>query len=890
MSDIEVTVSNAPIQVTACVVSPIAVSVGTLGVQGATGPSGANGADGSGGSGIAVTNYVSGISASNSPGFTGFISLSGLGNITVSTGTNNSIYFSGDNTLVPNDAGLNILSGNLESTGSNLQSQINNLSNVGIDNIVYQTGDQNISGAKTFDQSLFISNGSSGGLTSAIKFVNEGQQHYTIGLSGASLIFANTSDNGNSIWGDNPIVIFKIDEFNNVYTIDGQILSIVDSGNLTDIINNTGNVLNSKINSLSGYSEDSFYLITNPQGFLNSLSGLSTGYIQNISGVLSLRLGETGSYLLNQINNISISNVVYTTGNQLISGIKNFNDGIVTNIISGIISNAGVIDFDNKRLVNGDGTEKINWDNGGLFDASHTTSVNWEERKLIDNVGVQSINYQDRTLKDNGLNIVLNWNDKVLIRSDNITTVDWQSALLYDVLHTESIDWGNRILLDSNGSSSINYNLRFFIDSGSIQSINWNDRLLKSIDESNTIDWNNKIISGDWILLGNLDKLTLTGANLYNLISNLSGYNNTNPSGYITNVQTGQFYPYSNPLNFSHSGNVELTGQTLYRYISDTSGNLSNRLNNTGSYLLGLISASSAGVGSINSASGALIIDGTGGIIVITNGQQILISGDTGAYANFATNTNLFNTGSDLNFKIDLLSGYSNSVFATITNLENTGSDLQNQINNLYTKDNPSGFLNTLSGLSTGYVLGVSGDLINKITDTGATLDNKINVLSGFTTGLLIELGITGSVLYNLISNATGYINTNPSGFITNLQTGQFYPKSNPSGYITGFNSGQYALTSNLQTTGQNLYQYITNLSGNSQFFTTEIVVTGLDQYVISYPVLFPTIPKIQFNIEVNSNNLYIANLSGRNTGNYTILFSEVIGESGVFVHTYASI
>lgn len=74
----------------------------------------------------ATGSYPSGI-------ISGAFYLSGIGNITVTTGVNNGIVISGDtgaysNFVTPSQTGLLASSGNLQATGSNLQGQINTLS------------------------------------------------------------------------------------------------------------------------------------------------------------------------------------------------------------------------------------------------------------------------------------------------------------------------------------------------------------------------------------------------------------------------------------------------------------------------------------------------------------------------------------------------------------------------------------------------------------------------------------------------------------------------------------------------------------------------------------------------------------------------------------------
>lgn len=187
-------------------------------------------------------------------------------------------------------------------------------------------------------------------------------------------------------------------------------------------------------------------------------------------------------------------------------------------------------------------------------------------------------------------------------------------------------------------------------------------------------------------------------------------------------------------------------------YVNNVSGELSTRLNETGSYLLSQIAASSAGVSQLNGLSGSLTASGYGNITVTTSGQVIRISGDTGAYANFATTTNLFNTGVTLNTKIDNLSGYANSTFA-------------------------------------------------------------------------------------LSSQATGYVR------MLSIQA-----------FVTG-------------------------------------IPTGIDNYFVGFPSgNFPTVPKIQATVEVTGDIMYMVNVRNRTISGYTAIFSDTIQESGVSLHTFATI
>lgn len=83
-------------------------------------------------------------------------------------------------------------------------------------------------------------------------------------------------------------------------------------------------------------------------------------------------------------------------------------------------------------------------------------------------------------------------------------------------------------------------------------------------------------------------------------------------------VNGNQLYPSNNPQNYSTSGD-----------LNNTSGVLALRIQSTGQTLLGLISASSAGVSTLNGQSGTINITGAGDVSVLVNGQNFTVSGAT---------------------------------------------------------------------------------------------------------------------------------------------------------------------------------------------------------------------------------------------------------------------
>ena len=196
---------------------------------------------------------------------------------------------------------IDTLTTNLASTGSTLNTRINNLSgyiNSTSSNIVFTTGNQTISGTKTFIQDTTFGDSSQGDflVISGNNFTVYGSGNFTSGL------FIN----------GNPVLT-------------GSSTLYATSANLAS----TGSTLDSKINNLSGY-------------------------VTGADGTLTTNLASTGSTLNTKINNLSgyinsaDSNIVFTTGNQTISGVKTFigNHNISGNTtVSGFINISGNYDL-----------------------------------------------------------------------------------------------------------------------------------------------------------------------------------------------------------------------------------------------------------------------------------------------------------------------------------------------------------------------------------------------------------------------------------------------------------------------------------------------------------------------------------------------------------------
>lgn len=252
------------------------------------------------------------------------------------------------------------------------------------------------------------------------------------------------------------------------------------------------------------------------------------------------------------------------------------------------------------------------------------------------------------------------------------------------------------------------------------------------------------------------------------------------------------------------------TGAMLDGRIDSLSGWSASAANlqATGTTLINLISAASAGVSTLNGASGVLTLAGAGNVTITTDGQTITASGSGGDTSSFATIANLAATGSTLDVKIGVLSGWS----ASAANLAATGSTLDGRIttvtNNLVTTGfNLNGKIDSLSGWSANIAtnLGTTGSTLDgrittvadNLATTGAGLDGKINTLSGWSASAT-NLGATGSVL---------------DGRITTVATNLAATGSALDGKVNTL-SGWAASATNLTATGVTLGGKADSLSG----------------------------------------------------------------------------
>jgi hypothetical protein len=291
-----------------------------------------------------------------------------------------------------------------------------------------------------------------------------------------------------------------------------------------------------------------------------------------------------------------------------------------------------------------------------------------------------------------------------------------------------------------------------------------------------------------------------------NLISG-NFYSKTNPSGYITGIDTSnfylksnfsgdlnQFYPKSNPSGFitgfnsgdyllksdtgifAKASDLALTGETLISHFYP--------LNNPSGYITGV------------DLSNYYLKSNPSGYITGLDLSSYLLKTQTGAFLDL----NIFNqSGAAWTLELNTLSSatgdYLQKSETGLFFLNTSGSQLnqsisalESSLNNYYPLSNPSGF--------------ISGDLskfLTRIPDNLVTADFADSRYFGLQSGI----SISGKVV-TLESNQTNfYPNSNPSGFITGVDTSNFLEKNGNGSGITGLTKTQVGLGNviNLDTT-----------------------------------------------------------------------------------------
>jgi Na+-transporting NADH:ubiquinone oxidoreductase subunit NqrA len=742
--------------------------------------------------------------------------------------------------------------------------------------IVYITGNQTISGNKTFDVAPIVS----------------GNKLIT-GLDLSS--YATNAD-----------------LLTTGFTLDNKINSLsgyVNSQSTSGQVFNTGSILDNKINSLSGYvnSQDIVFsgqiasTGSNLYSSILSLSGLFTGYtgfldsnfasdtqlfttgsildskINSLSGyvnsqdvVFSGQTFNTGSRLDSKINSLSgyvdsksitlPTTIVYTTGNQTISGTKTFVENTIFGdpsqgdflVISGnTFTIYGSGNFTSGLFVNGNpvltGVDLSSYaTNANLFITGFT--LDNKINSLSGYVNAQSTSgqvFNTGSVLDNKINSLsgyVNSQDVIFSGQTSLTgsildnKINSLSGLFTTYTGNLDTTFASDIQLFNTGSNLDNKinSLSGYVNSQdavfSGQTFNTGSRLDNKINALSGYV-NSQTTSG---------QIFNTGSILDNKINALSGYVNSQDivfSGQTFNTgsrldnRINALSGYTNSQNIILSGQIAATGSSLHNSILSLSGLFTGYTGNLDANFATdaqLFATGSTLDNKINSLSG-LFTTYTGSL-------------DT----TFASDAQLFATGSTLDNKINSLSGYVNSqniIFSGQT--ATTGSLLDNKINslsgvsvltfgdqNIYGNKN---FLNNISVSGTGIfnaidlnnvdTLNLSGVDIS-ITNANVSLTNRPTV-NGTGVALIGELINTGSLLDNKINALSGYVNSQDTLFSGQTSsTGSILDNkiNSLSGYVSGISAGGLLPSTIVYTTGDQL------ISGNKTFLNN-ISVSGTGNF-----------------------------------------------------------
>ena len=516
--------------------------------------------------------------------------------------------------------------------------------------------------------------------------------------------------------------------------------------------------------------------------------------------VLSVN-GQVGHVVID-----SAQNVVYTTGNQTISGAKTFVTGIVApNLVynTGNQSVSGIKTFASRPTVNGTGV--LLSGEAAQLDLSSTVRTTGDQT-------ISGIKTFASRLTVNGTGVLLNGE---AYPSNN------PSGFLTGVNLSSYATISNLATTGSTLQSSVNTLTNNLATTGSTLSTNLATTgstlttQINNLSGVSVLTYGNQTIDGiktfrNSVYINNLyvtGTETIVNTPQINIASNYLLLNLTGGAVdggifFVTGTNGTGINEYGPIIGFDHSDKFkfgigrrseDLSLLNDIAAVQDIT-NYSGFVNNKYATILNLGSTGQNLQNQINNLNNSGFITG------ITNHAAshsalgsdpvyptaLYDSGDNSIILEYDSTNGWVGIGSPSTFRSQLELGTAATSNSTEFYLSNnpsgyiTGVDLSA----LYPRTNPSGFITGID------------------TSNFYTKNNP----SGFITGIDLSNYITGSVVR---PSETG-------NFITSNQTGAFYTNNNPSGFITGIDLSNYATTGQLNQVNVNLQNQINNLGVNN--------------------------------------------------------------------------
>jgi hypothetical protein len=552
------------------------------------------------------------------------------------------------------------------------------------------------------------------------------------------------------------------------------------TGNYATITNlaSTGSTLDTKINSLSGWSASEVNLTSTGVTLINNLF--------NTGSNLNTKTNDLSGYVNSQDNSISTN--LYNTGNTLnnkINSLSGYTDFQDTNISSNLRTTGSTLDTKINNLSGYVNTQDTTISN------NLTTTGSTLDNKINSLSGSSVLLYGNQTIGG-----IKTFRDNVYINNLYVTGDEFIANVINNYIESPYI------LLNLTGGA-VDGGI-FFVTGVGFTGINDYGPIIG-------FDHVNKFKFG--VSTRNSDLSTLPD---------------------IASVQ--QIEAYSGVANntFSTITNLASTGNTLEQKISSLSGTLTStyatitNLTSTGSTLVSnLASTGSTLQTNINTVSSNLILTGSN-----LEGKINSLSGTL--TSNYATITNLASTGSSLDSKINSLSGWSASAInlastgsTLVTNLANTGSTLDTKINTL------SGYVTGTNSTFTTNLAFTGSTLNTRINNLSGYINSSASNIV-FTTGNQTISGVKSFAQDTVFGDSAqgDFLVISGNQFTIygsgNFTSGLFV---NGSPVLTG-SSTLYATTVNLASTGSTLDTKIDNLSGVSVLRFGDQTISGIKTFI----------------------------------------------------------